>query len=282
MFKRLLALFAAFALAAPLAAQTPAEAAIDPACPQSDLNAPRGPGIVCLGKLDEAVAFSVVYPRSIEAIPELAEVLRGEWGTALAWIEARASEHRAEREADGAAPQRLSYEAGWRIDADTPEIVAASGTISHYTGGAHGGIEYKTVLIDRRLARRIELTDLFAPGFFGTTLARQRLWGVRAVQAAFCRALTAEVRERRDDPAAEVDCPAVETQPVTLVCGQSGRIEAFRALLNPYVVGAWAEGPYEVDVPIDAAMMSVIKRRLRPAFGLAGETRPRVPARPCR
>ena len=202
MFTRLLAAFAAFALAAPLAAQAPAEPPLDPACPQGDLNAPRGPGIVCLGKLNEAVAFSVVYPRAVEAIPALAEALRGEWGTALAWIEAQAAEHRAERAAAGEAPQRLSYEAGWRIDADTPEIVAASGTISHYTGGAHGGIEYKTVLIDRRSGRRIELTDLFAPGFFGTTLARQRLWGVRAVQRAFCRALTAEVRDRRDDPAA--------------------------------------------------------------------------------
>jgi len=37
-----------------------------------------------------------------------------------------------------------------------------------------------------------------------------------------------------------------------------------------------------VDVPVDAAMMSVIKRRLRPAFGLAQESRPRSPARPCR
>ncbi len=218
----------------------------------------------------------------MEAIPALAEVLRGEWGTALAWIEAQARAHRAEREAAGEAPQRLSYEAGWRIDADTPEVVAASGTIGHYTGGAHGGIEYKTVLIDRRSGRRIGLGDLFSTGFFGTTLAGQRLWGVRAVQAAFCSALTAEVRARRDDPAAAVECPAVETQPVTLLCGASGRIEAMRALLNPYVVGSWAEGPYEVDFPVDAAIMSVIKRRLRPAFGLAREVRPRTPARPCR
>jgi hypothetical protein len=282
MFQRLLPLLAAFALAAPLAAQPPSEPPLDPACPQSDLNAPRGPGIVCLGKLDEAVAFSVVYPRAIEQMPDLADALRGEWRTALDWIEARAREHRAERAAEDSEPQRLSYEAAWRIDADTPEIVAASGTISHYTGGAHGGIEYKTVLIDRRSGRRIGFTDLFAPGFFGTTLLGQRLWGVRTAQQAFCTALTAEVRERRGDPAAAVHCPAVETQPVTLICGASGRIETMRVLLNPYVVGAWAEGPYEIDFAVDAAMMSVIWRRLRPAFGLAREARARVPARPCR
>lgn len=281
MFQRLLPFLAALALAAPLAAQAPADPPLDPACPQGDLNAPRGPGMVCLGKLDEAVAFSVVYPRAIEQAPDLADALRDEWGNALLWIEAQAREHRAERAASDSEPQRLSYEAAWRIDADTPEIVAASGTISHYTGGAHGGIEYRTVLIDRRSGRRIAFTDLFAPGFFGTTLLGQRLWGVRAAQQAFCAALTAEVRERRGDPAAAVRCPAVETQPVTLICGASGRIETMRALLNPYVVGSWAEGPYEIDFPVDAGMMSVIWRRLRPAFGLGREARARVPARPC-
>jgi len=281
MFKRVLLLLAA-AMTGPLAAQTPAGPALDPACPQADLNVPRGPGIVCLGRLEEGFAFSVVYPRSVELSPALAEALRAEWSAALAWIDRAARDYRAEQAAGGGEPHRLSHEAGWRIDADLPEILAASGTIGHYAGGAHGGIEYRALLIDQRRRRPMALADLFEPGFFETDMLGFRLRGVRLVQAAFCRALIAAVRARRENPVAQVRCPAVEEQPVTLLCGAGGRIDRMRALLNPYVAGSWAEGPYEIDFPVDAAMMAAIKRRFRPAFGLTQESRPRTPARPCR
>lgn len=281
MFKRVLLLLAA-AMTGPLPAQTPVDSTLDPACPQADLNVPRGPGTICLGRLDPGFAFSVVYPKSVEQSPALAEALRAEWSAALARIEGAARGRQAERAAAAGEPHRLSYEAGWRIDADLPEIIAASGTISHYGGGAHGGIEYRAILIDPRRGRQIALADLFQPGFFETDMLGFRLRGVRRVQAAFCRALTAAVRARRGDPVAQARCPAVEAQPVTLLCGAGGRIDRMRALLNPYVAGSWAEGPYEIDFPVDAAMMAAIKRRFRPAFGLTQETRPRTPARPCR
>lgn len=282
MFKRFLLLFATAALAAPLAAQSPANPPLNPACPRGDLDVPRGPATICLGRLEEGFAFSVVYPKAVEQVPALAEALRTEWSAALAEIEEAARDHRAERTAAGDEPARLTYEADWRIDADLPEILAASGTISTYTGGAHGGIEFRTILIDRRRARAIMLADLFEPGFFETDMLGFKLRGTRLVQVAFCRALTAEVRSRRDDPAAEVRCPRVDQQPVTLLCGAGGRIDRIGALLNPYVVGGWADGPYAVEFPVDAAMMAAIKRRLRPAFGLTQETRPRSPSRPCR
>jgi len=278
MLTRLLLLFAVIALPAPLAAQEATDPAADAWCPRGERDLPRGPDWLCYGRFNDDYSFAFVYPKAVEKVPELDAQIRTEAGLAEAWIAARVAEARAE----GREVPRLSYEGGWQVDAVLPEIAAASGAISHYTGGAHGGIEYRTILFDRRAGSRIALADIFAPGFFGTRLLGERLYGERAVQRAFCRALTAQVRERRDDPAADVRCPAIEAQPVTLVCGPSGRIEMLRALLNPYVVGSWAEGPYEVDVPIDAAMMSVIKPRLRPAFGLALEERPRVPARPCR
>ena len=101
---------------------------------------------------------------------------------------------------------------------------------------------------------------------------------MRAVQAAFCRALTALVRERRGEPAAEVRCPGIEDQPVTFVCGPRGRIEAMRAMLSPSVEGAWAEGAYEVDFPVDARMIGNMYRRYRVAFGLAARAAGAAPA----
>lgn len=273
MLKRLLPFFAALAVSAPLYAQ----AAPDPACQES-----AAPDTICVGRTGEGYSFSFVYPRSAAEIPALHALLVADSARALAWMETTTRDYRRDRAANGGEPLPLSFDAAWEIDARLPEIVAASGTISRFTGGAHGGIEYQTILIDPRHGRQVRLADLFRFGTFDHSLLGHRPRGRRAVQTAFCRALTAAVRDRRDEPAALIECPAVEEQPVTLVCGERGRIEAMRALLNPYVAGSWAEGPYEVDVPIDAEMMSAMRRRYRAAFGLAQEIRARTPTRPCR
>ena len=265
MYKALLAALALVALSAALPAQDPPRDAPASDCP-ADMR--------CIARSDPHYSFAFSYPRAAAQIPALEELLQAEAAAAEAWLGEQTLP-------SGDAPP-FSYEAGWRIDAQLPELVAASAAISHYTGGAHGGIEYRTILVDRRDGRRLALADLFEPGTFGHSLLGHRIRGMRAVQAAFCRALTAEVRVRREDPAAELACPAVEAQAVTMVCAAGGRIEAMRALLDPYAIGSWAEGPYEVEFPVDAVMMSSMKRRYRAAFGVGGETRPRVPARPCR
>jgi hypothetical protein len=277
-FPAALAALAALALAAPLAAGQAADPPPDPYCPAGDRDLPRGPDWLCYGRLNEDYSFAFVYPKAVERVPELDAAVRTEAGAAEEWIAARAAEARAQ----GRELPRPSYQAAWQIDAVLPELAAASGAISHHRGGAHGGIEYKTILLDRRRGRAIELEDVFDPGFFEADLLGYRLWGIRAVQAVFCRALTAEARARRGDPAAAIRCPAVEDQPITFMCGDGGRIDRLRVLLNRYAAGAWAEGPYEIDVPVDAAMMSAIRRRFRPAFGLSLESRPRSPVRPCR
>jgi hypothetical protein len=287
MSTRLLLSIIALFLAAPLAAQGKPDPAVPEAaeapeaadawCPRGDRDLPRGPEWNCYGRLNRDYSFTFVYPKSVERDPVLDGAVRTEAGRAESWILAQV----VTAVLDERESSRMSYEAGWTVDAMLPEIAAASGTISHYTGGAHGGMDYKTILIDRREGREIQLSDLFDLGDFETTAFGYRPWGMRSVQAAMCAALTAEARERRSDPSAAIECPAVERVPIALLCGANGRIDTMRALLNPYVVGAWAEGPYEVDFPIDAAMIAAMKRRFRPAFGLRDETAARIPARPC-
>ncbi len=272
MLRALSAFAAALFLAAPLAAQEAADPPPDPACPQGDLAAPRGPGTICVGQLTGAYAFSIVYPAEAAAIPALAALLHYEVLRAERWL----------REQKGEAPGRISYEAEWRVDAMTPELIALSGTVATYAGGAHGGIEYRTILFDRGRDRAMRFGDLFRVGPFEHDLLGERPRGLGAVQHAFCGALAAEVRARRDEAKPEIRCPDVDAQPVTLLCGPRGRIEAMRALIAPYVVGSWAEGPYEVDIPVDARMISAMERRFRLAFGLPQEAGIRTPARACR
>lgn len=277
MRKPLFPLIAALFLAVPAAAQE--DPPLDPRCPQGDLAAERGPGSVCIGRLTDDYAFSVIWPRQAASIPRLDAWLRDEALRAEVGFEEAAERFRAEA---GREAPRLSYEQAWQVDAFLPELVALSSAASSYTGGAHGGIAYRTVLFDRRRNRVIELEDVFSVGLFEHSLLGQHTVGEGAIQRAFCRALREAVRERRDDHSEDVRCPDAIEQPLTLICGPNNRIETLRALIAPYVVGSWAEGPYEVDFPVDALMMAAVRRRFRPAFAVPGENRPRRLREPCR
>lgn len=268
MLNRLLIPAALLLLAASAPAQEAADPPLDPICPRQGLNRPMGAEWLCSGELTPDYAFAFVYPAAAQTVPALKQLLRdqAERDRALLVRDVGAVGH-------PAIP--YSYDAEWRMDAVTPELAAASAAISTYAGGAHGGLEYRAILIDRRADRQIRLNELFAPNLFENSLFGRRIRGIRAVQASFCRALTAQVRARREAPAADVICPDIEEQPVTFVCGPRGRVEAMRALLNPYVAGSWAEGPYEVDFPVDARMIGNMKQRYRNAFGLPGERRGR-------
>jgi hypothetical protein len=261
-------LVAALFLATPALAQETAQPPLDPACPRQSSVRPPGIALLCHGRLTPDYAFAFLYPATATQVPALGALLRAQAAQDLARLAREAA-------AFGDAPQPFSFEAQWRMDAVTPELAAASAAITTYTGGAHGGLEYRAILIDRRDDRAIRLAALFAPNLFETSLFARRIRGIRAVQASFCRALTAQVRARREEPAAEVACPDIETQPVTFVCGPRGRIEAMRTLVAPYVAGSWAEGPYEVDFPLDARIIGNMKQRYRVAFGLPEERRGR-------
>ncbi|HEV2818043.1 MAG TPA: hypothetical protein VGW40_12580 [Allosphingosinicella sp.] len=243
------------ALAALFLAAAQADPPPDPRCPRGDLQTPRPPGTVCLGRLTRSYAFAFLYSAEAAREPALARLLRAEARRSEAWIARRGPDWLRERAEDGGALHPLSYEEGWEVDAATPQLLAASATIMHYTGGAHGGIEFRAMLLDRRSGRRIALGDLFA----------DRARGLALVQQAFCRALTAAVGERRGEGERRPDCPNVTEQPVSLAA-ENGRITAFYAMLGPYVVGSYAEGPYEFSIPVGAGMIGLIKPRYRAAF----------------
>lgn len=272
LYRLLLFALAALALPSALAAQDGGDPPPDPACPRGDPNVPRPQDSVCIGRLTDDYAFSFVYPRAAVEIPAVDALLREQATAAETWIAGQAAAASAERAAGRGEQARLSYEAGWTADVVTPEIAAFSGTVAH-SGGDGGGMEYKAILFDRRFQRAVRLQDLFAPATFDYSLFGHRLRGVQAMQDAFCRELTRALRARRQNSDEIVACPAIEAQPVTLVCAHDiGRVVAFMAMLGPDVAGTWSEGPYEIQIPIDARIMDSLWGRFRPAFGLHQES----------
>ncbi|HWT12007.1 MAG TPA: DUF4163 domain-containing protein [Allosphingosinicella sp.] len=258
----------AFEAERPQAGAAPATDPADARCAEADIELPRGPGSVCAGRLTESYAFAMAWPGEAARIEALDALLRREAERQEQWLRREADEAAAERTADREQPLRFSYEQAWSVDANLPELVAASGSAQSYTGGAHGGIAYDTILLDRRRGERIRLGDLFA----------DRRAGLAAVQASLCPALAAAVFERRGGSEEEYDCPSAAEQPVTLLCASGPRIDVMLALLNPYVIGGWAEGPYDVAFPVTAQILAALKPEYRSAFEAASQAPTPVPA----
>jgi hypothetical protein len=245
-------LFAAL-LAATLAQDPPR----DPSCPLGDMALARPAGSECIGRLTRGYAFAFVYGAEIKAIAPLEALLREEAQAGEAWIAERAREWARAREETGGDAFPLSYEAIWSAEA-SPELAAASGSIAHYTGGAHGGMEYETILLDRRRGRLIALADLFTDPARASPL----------IQQGFCAALREAMGERRGTDESGTLCPTAAEQPITLKLGPGGRFDSFYALLNPYVAGSWAEGPYDFGFPMTAELVGLIKPEYRGAFAV--------------
>ncbi len=230
----------------------------DPACPQGDLAFPRAAGSTCIGRLNEGYQFSSVWPAEAAALPAVDRLLRRDAAGSERWIAAETRRYRREVAESEGEPMRLSYEAGWHVDAIGPSLVSLSSTRGFYTGGAHGGMEFRVILFDRRQGRRIALADL----------VENQAVGLGAIHGSFCRVLRAQAADRRGPDGPVPDCPDATTQPISLVASPDGRIRSMRALLIPYVIGSWAEGPYEFEFPVTHDLMASLKPAYRDAFAL--------------
>ena len=243
-------------LAATALAQDPPR---DPACPLGDMALARPADSECIARVTPGYTLALVYGGEIGAIPPLEALMREEATRAEAWIADIARDWARERAEAGGDVFPLSYEAIWSVEVAPFQLAAASGSIAHYTGGAHGGIEFKAILMDLRQGRRIALTDLF------TDPAR----ATAQIQQGFCAALREQMGERRGTDESQTECPVATEQPISLQLGPGQRFSSFYALLNPYVAGSWAEGPYDFPFPVTAELLALLKPEYRDAFAVA-------------
>lgn len=129
------------------------------------------------------------------------------------------------------------------------------GFASTYEGGAHEALSYQTMFWDQAEGRPIAFGDIF----------RDSPAALRLLQQSFCPRLLAMQEERGHTAEDTLPCPDLKDQPVVLL-GVNGRIIGLQALLAPYVAGSFAEGPYEVDLPLTAELVQLVRPQFRPAF----------------
>lgn len=212
---------------------------------------------------EAAREFSYQWPAQVAAVPALVERFTAERDTLLAEQKAEWSAAVAEFAGqDCVSCTNRSYEKTWEVVADLPRFLSLSADFYVYTGGAHGNGAHDALVWDREAKTAIDPKAMFR--------------SPEALQDAlgdpWCKALKAERTLRlgadySDDSV--FACPPIAD--LTLLPGSS-RKQAFDRiglLAAPYVAGSYAEGTYEVTLPVTPAVLAAVRTEYKAAFALA-------------
>lgn len=204
--------------------------------------------------------FAYAYPAEAAAIPGLRAMLAAEAKALRARTARNAAAAR--RDAAGAAYPFHRYEQNktWKVVTSTPRFLSLSYEAYSFTGGAHGNPSSGALLWDKARGARLDPAAVF------TSMSALE----RVVAPVYCARLKAE-RARRLAPYKDTGdlfskCPPLSD--LTLLLGSSDRrhINRIGLIADPYVAGSYAEGRYEVTLPVTPAILATAKPAYRAAF----------------
>lgn len=205
--------------------------------------------------------FAYAYPAQAAAVPAL--VARFDKDMSVG----RADALKMAREDQEAAKQSdfpfhaHSAEVRWTVAADTPRFLVLEATRYVFTGGAHGMTGYDALLWDRERKRETSFAAMMtSPAAFAATI-RDR----------FCRELDKARAEKRgaavgpgDDDFTKCIDPMKE---VLVPTSRDGKlIDGVTVVVAPYSAGPYAEGSYDIALPVDTPMRKAIKTEYQTAF----------------
>jgi hypothetical protein len=218
---------------------------------------------------DAQLEFSAALPSQDEYGPIIAR-LRKEADDLLAKTKKEASENHAEAKARGQTAMTWDYQLNWSVLARSGDFVSLLGTLYQFSGGAHGMTSTDTRLANVKTGDQLEVVNVMR---FGKTLSP-------AIVIAACEAVKKEKTDRIGS-ATVFDEPIVCAGPNANVkledaslalapSSEQGKFGGIYAYFDPYAIGAYAEGSYEIVVQHD-----VFADDLKPEFKtLFGGTAP--------
>jgi hypothetical protein len=208
--------------------------------------------------------FSYSWPAQVEAIPALRAHLAADQAEQKRTLAGEAAEARRAAAADPDlrfVPYTLEVE--WQVVTDLPGWLSLSQRNSHFEGGAHPNSGFDSRVWDRKAGRALAPMDLF--------VSAKALDD--ALRGPFCDALDRERAVRRGEPVNRASgddfdaCIAPSEQ--TLILGSTDRKHFNRIgiLVSPYAAGPYAEGSYDITVPVTPAVLQAVKPEFRATFG---------------
>lgn len=207
--------------------------------------------------------FAYSWPAEISAVPTLTQRFTAERDKLLAEQKSEWEQSLVEFAADdcGGCVNR-SFEKTWEVVTDTPRFLSLSAKFYVYSGGAHGNTAYDALLWDREAKAAMDPKALF----------RSQAALQEALGDAWCKDLKAERMKRLGESYSEdgiFTCPPIAD--LTLLPGSSNKqgFNRIGLLAAPYVAGSYAEGTYEVTLPVTPAVLAAVKPEYTSAFALA-------------
>ncbi|WP_126172050.1 DUF3298 and DUF4163 domain-containing protein [Altericroceibacterium xinjiangense] len=221
-----------------------------------------GNGARAVSTETDAYSFAYAYPEKAGAIPGLARLLDTRLEETKANLAAAASKDRAEMQDSGSPFRPHSHETRWMVVADLPDWLSLSAQAYFYSGGAHGMTTFDSLVWDKRAGRALQPTD-----FFGSASAFSD-----TVRESFCAELDRQRAEKRGSPVDKTDeifgacIDPVENS--TLILGSSnGRtFDRIGFLIPPYNAGPYAEGTFEITLPVTPAVLARVKPEYQASF----------------
>ena len=236
-----------------------------PSPPAAPGNAPvRSGGARKVKETGALYDFEYAYPAEAGTIPAL-----------KAWLDADLKKQREDLIAeakDGKADAKTNdypfngYSSGlsWSRVADLPGWLSLSGLTYEFTGGAHPNHGYTALLWDKTAGRQRAATELF--------LSKAAFSA--AIRSAFCDLLDRQRETKRGEKinrasGDEFDA-CIDPAESTLILGSTNHqtFDRLGVLIGPYEAGPYAEGDYEVNLPVTQAVLDAVKPEFKAAFAL--------------
>jgi hypothetical protein len=212
-------------------------------------------------RADELLAFSYGWPAMVAEEPALRAILAAEMTAAETEARDTARDDRDRRSSSDFPFNRHEYSKVWTLAGSTPHLLSLAAGVETYSGGAHGGLTFATMLWDRTGNREVDPATILG----ATALAR--------LTPRYCNALNLERSARRGEPVTPdasdsfTACPPLSElllAPADL--DGNSRFDALEVLIAPYVAGPWVEGPYPITVAFEQEDLAGINESRRSDF----------------
>ncbi|MFV0644386.1 MAG: DUF4163 domain-containing protein [Sphingomonadaceae bacterium] len=225
-------------------------------------SAVSSPGGVAISKATDLYSFAYSYPGEAVSVPALAKDLDGDARLREQELAADTRTAAADAKANGYPYRPYETAIEWKTVADLPRFLSLSEQIYVFTGGAHGNTGYEASIWDKTTSQ-----DLVPDDFFTSSAALEQ-----AVRQQFCTRLDAERSKRREGAPASPDeynqCVPVSETTVLLGSSNGQTFNRIGFIAAPYVAGPYAEGSYDITVPVNQAILSAVKPEYRKYFSV--------------
>jgi len=209
---------------------------------------------------NDLIEFHYGWSAEAAAVPQLAQRFRKDMEKREAKLLGGAKGDKASREKKGFDFHPYMSSTQYDTAGQTERLLSLKVDVGSYEGGAHGNHGISSVLWDRQAGNEIKDVDLFAEAANRDRLLTQR----------WCDALNKAREEKRGAPAGGGmfdDCPKLdEIAIIPTDKDKNGRFELLTLIASPYVAGPWAEGDYEIELPVTGDLVAGLKSDYRPSF----------------